>query len=296
MRNCSRHIFFLTVLLAFLSCLEVYGQKVSAKLRFTPGDSISVKIELKATVTQQAMGNAISFDTDASALYRYLVLDANNIQSRLRHEGQRIVFSFDGMGRKYSFDSDRPADIQGQFGEPVKEILARKFDMVIDEYGHVLSTQPDSLAPLRASEQLETMMGVMRDLSDLVSPPRKLGASLFGVLPKREIEPGDTWTDSLAGNTGEIKTSYMLTGVTDSTLLIDFTSVGQSVTSTMLMGRETVTTLSSTGTGKIVVDRKTGMLKEKIQNTDYSGAMEAMGNSTPLTSKTTLRIFVNKER
>ncbi len=62
-----------------------------------------------------------------------------------------------------------------------------------------------------------------------------------------------------------------------------------------MMGRETTTTLNNTGTGNIVIDRATGIIMQKKIVTESGGTMEAMGGSTPVTSKTTLTIFVTPQ-
>ena len=91
------------------------------------------------------MGNAISFDADGEALYGYRVLETTATQTTLQHEGKKIAFAFDGMGQKRSFNSENKADLEGQFGEPVKKILSKKFDLVVDGYGTVISTRPETI-------------------------------------------------------------------------------------------------------------------------------------------------------
>ncbi len=292
MRIKERILYFASILAGLSFSTGLYSQQASGGLRFTTGDSIPVQMELKATVTQQAMGNAISYDTDASAWYHYNVLETEDGKARLQHRASRIRFSFDGMGRKSSFDSDRPDDLLGPYGETAKEILNRKFELTVDREGNVLSTQPEKIESLRSAEQLVIMMGMVSDVSDLVTPPQTGRASIFKVLPDHELKIGDTWIDSINIGSGLVKTTYQLTSITDSTILIDFKIEGNNVSRAELMGRETITTLTSNGSGKIVVDKATGIFREKIQTTNYSGTMEAMGNSTPVTSSTTLRIMI----
>jgi hypothetical protein len=63
----------------------------------------------------------------------------------------------------------------------------------------------------------------------------------------------------------------------------------------MMMGRETVTTMNSTSNGKIILDKATGIVKEKTINTESNGNTEAMGATVPVTAKTTIIIHVNPE-
>ncbi len=63
----------------------------------------------------------------------------------------------------------------------------------------------------------------------------------------------------------------------------------------MMMGRETITTMNSTSSGKIIVDIATGIVKEKIIITESNGNTEAMGGTMPVTAKTIITIHVKPE-
>jgi hypothetical protein len=53
--------------------------------------------------------------------------------------------------------------------------------------------------------------------------------------------------------------------------------------------------MNSTSTGKIILDKITGIVKEKIINTESNGNTEAMGGTVPVTGKTTITIRVKPE-
>lgn len=283
----------LLLILLFLSCLELHGQKVQAQLHFEPGKTLNIQMSLKATVTQQAMNNAISFEADGSVLHCYKVMSVNDSKTTLQHEGKKINFSFSGMGQKRSFNSENSADFAGQFGEPIKSILAKKFEMTIDEYGNVMTTNPEKIEPVRTDERLAIVLNMIKDISDVVYPPQRGQASFFKVLPSKEITIGESWADSSQNENGNIKTVYTLAAITDSTIVVEFKSSAITIAKTTLMGNETTTTLSGTGTGKIILDKATGILKEKTTITESGGSMEAMGGTTPVTSKTIITIHVN---
>src|SRR5688500_6077131 len=110
---------------SFLLCINItaYGQKVSGILKFEQGKTLSIHMEIKTSVAQQAMGNAIEFTADGSAMHSYKVIKATTDNTTLHHEANKIAFTFEGMGQKRSFDSGNEKDMAGQFGEPVKNIL-----------------------------------------------------------------------------------------------------------------------------------------------------------------------------
>jgi len=56
---------------------------------------------------------------------------------------------------------------------------------------------------------------------------------------------------------------------------------------------DALTKMNSSYTGKMIIDKTTGILKEKTITTTSNGTTEAMGGTMPVTSKTTVVIRVN---
>ena len=287
----------LTIFLCVFLLLNdfIHGQSVSGKLRFEQGKTIAIDVKIKTTVTQQAMGNAIDFTADGSALHRYKVTGTTTDNTTLYHEANKIAFQFEGMGQKRSFDSDNEKDMGGQFGEPVKNILSKKFNMTIDPNGKVITIRPEKIEPVKADERLAIVLNMLKDITDIVYPPQKGEASFFKVLPAAETAKGESWTDSLHNETGKFKTFYTLTAITDSTIIVDFNGNAATVSKSLMMGRETITTMNSVSSGNIIIDKATGIVKEKIIITESHGNTEAMGGTMPVTAKTTITIHVKPE-
>ena len=285
-------IFFCLFLL--LSDL-INGQSISGKLQFEQGKTMVIDIKTKTTVTQQAMGNAIDFTADGSALHSYRVTGISADITTLYHEANKISFRFEGMGQNRSFDSDNEKDMAGQFGEPVKNILSKKFDMTIDANGKVIKIQPEKMEPVKADERLAIVLNMLKDITDIVYPPKKGEASFFKVLPSAETAKGESWIDSLQNETGKYKTIFTLSAITDSTLIVDFNGTAATVSNSIMMGRETSTTMNTTSSGQIILDKATGIVKEKKIFAVSHGNTEAMGGTMPVTSKTTITILVKTE-
>ena len=293
MRLLQRIILYLSFLL-FINP-NIYGQKVSGILKFEQGKTLSIHMEIKTSVAQQAMGNAIEFTADGSAIHSYKVINATTDNTTLHHAANKIAFTFEGMGQKRSFDSGNETDMTGQFGEPVKNILSKKFDLIVDANGKVLTIRPEKIDTIKADERLAIVLNMLKDITDIVYPPQKGEASFFKVLPINETAKGESWTDSLQNETGKFKTISTLSAITDSTIVVDFTGNATTISKAMMMGRETTTNMNSTSTGKIILDKTTGIVKEKIINTESNGNTEAMGGTVPVTGKTTIIIRVKPE-
>ena len=122
---------------------------------------------------------------------------------------------------------------------------------------------------------------------------KKVNPVFFKVLPDGEGSKGDSWTTSYLTSTGKVDAVYTLTDFNDSTILIDFKESSITITKAEMMGGETTTKMNNESTGKIILDRFTGIIKEKTITTDSKGNAETSFGTLPVTSKTTIVITVN---
>ena len=231
----------------FLSLLVItitYSQKLSVKLKFNQGQNLQVVMETKTTVAQEAMGQVIDFNVNGSVTHIYTVTNSTEDNSTLNHKMQRITFTFDGMGQKRNFDSDNPKDMSGQFGKPIKDALEKNYNMIIDTSGKVMMVMPEKFESSN-DEMLMIIASMLKDVLGTVQPPKKDEASFFKVLPEKEISKGDSWRDTTNDESGKGITTYTLSDITDSTLLIDFTGNSTTVTKAEFMGMETTTNLNN---------------------------------------------------
>ncbi|MGB3007266.1 MAG: DUF6263 family protein [Chitinophagaceae bacterium] len=269
-----------------------FSQKITGKLKFEQGQKLEIAMQLKTTISQQAMGQAIDFIVDATGVHSYIVTNSTEDNTTLNHQVQQITFAFNGMGQKRNFDSNNEKDINGQFGKPIKEILEKKFDMIIDSNGKTLIVLPEKIKLTEADSRMAIITGMMKDVMDLVQPPQKGKSSFFQVLPGNELEKGNTWTASYINEIGKFDESYSISDITDSVIVVDFVVNSITITKAEMMGNETTTRMNNKSTGKIILDRATGIMKEKNVNTESNGSTEAPFGTLPVNSKTSMLITV----
>jgi Family of unknown function (DUF6263) len=283
-------------LIILVSQVNVFSQKISGSLVFQQGQVIDITIELKTTVSQEAGGNAIDFIANGSAAHSFKVTNATDNNSTLHHDVNRISFSFDGMGQKRSFDSDNKKDLEGFFGKPVKDFLSRSYDMIIDPAGKTLLVRPEKIEFAKMDDRLSIVFNMLKDITGVVYPPKRNDASFFKVLPDTETGLNESWTESGVDSNGMFKTTYTLSAITDSTIVADFKGNSSVVTKAEVMGMETLTKMNNAYTGKVIIDKATGIMREKTITTTSNGSTEAMGGTMPVTSKTTVVITVKPQQ
>ena len=274
------------IIFLFLSLTTaVYSQKVAGKLVFQQGQVFDIMMDLKTTVSQEAGGSAIDFIANAKATHGFKVTNTTENNSTLHHDVKKITFNFDGMGQKRSFDSGNPKDLEGFFGKPVKDILSKSYDMIIDPSGKTLLVKPEKIELAKTDDRLGIVFNLLKDLTNIVYPPKKNEASFFKVLPETETGLNESWTETGVDSNGMFKSTYTLSAITDSTILVDFKGNSSFVTRAEVMGMQTTTTMKSAYTGKIFIDKTTGIIKEKTMTTTSNGSTEAMAGQCRLLRK-----------
>ena len=277
-----------------IGCMPAMSQKISAPLNFQQGDSIAVSVKINQVVAQQAMGQAIDFHVNGSADHFYKVSNSTSDNTTLHHKVKRLQFDFDGMGQKRAIDSDNKKDMDGQLGKPVKDMLSKEFDLIIDPSGKALLVRPEKVALEQPDARFALIANMLKDLISVVYPPQKGTSSFFKVLPAEGAAVGETWQETFKTETESGISNYRLTAATDTTLIVDYKTAASSTTTTEMMGMETSTTMKTNITGQIIIDRVSGIIRKKTSNIESNGATEAMGNSMPINAKATISIVVKK--
>ena len=282
-------------LLLLSTGLYSYGQKISGKLSLQQGDTLSINVNVKQTVAQQAMGQAIDFNVNGNAEHFYKVTNSTADNSTLHHKVQRLHFDFDGMGQKRAFDSDNKKDLDGQLGKPVKDMLGKEYDIIIDAEGKTLLVRPEKITLEKPDERFAIIATMLKDLTSVVYPPQKGSSSFFKVLPEAGAAVGESWQETFKTENESGITTYTLTEITDSTIIVGFKTISSASSKAEMMGMETNTTMKGNATGRILLDKITGIIREKTTTIEATGATEAMGNSMPINSKTVINITVTRK-
>lgn len=282
----------LTGIALLLLTVTAGAQKVNGRLKFEQGQVLGIQLQVQTTIAQQAMGQAIDFTVDAAGNHSYKVTNSTEDNSTLNHQVNRVSFTFDGMGQKRSFDSDKEADMKGMFGKPMKELLEKKYDIIVDPSGKTLMALPEKITLTAGDSRMAIITNMLQDIFELVQPPAKGSASFFKVLPDTETGKGEPWTESHTNERGKFDAAYSISDINDSTIVVDFAASSVTVTKAEMMGSETTTTLNSKSSGKIILDRVTGIMREKTFTTEANGNTESSFGTLPLTSKSTTTIKV----
>jgi len=272
---------FLPILL--LAGLTGFAQKVSNKLTFQKGQKLEITTNMNMT-TEMVMGETTG-NTVTTEIYE--VKDVTPSATTLGRSTQKMKMNFSIMGQEKSFDSEKPEDLKGDLGEPLKKILDAKSEFTIDASGKITAVKADD-SKKKKDDASPNMMGMFMSQMNMGSAPPKEGtASFFKILPDYEIGKGDSWSDTTSLNGSSFKNTYTVKDITDTDVLLDYVGSGNFTTKQEMMGMSLESKGKTALTGTITVDKKSGLMKQKTTANTTETTMQVSGQEIASTSKIT---------
>ncbi len=268
-----------------------FSQKVTSKLTFKKGQKLEMISKVNSTVTMEMMGQTMDTKIDATITRMFDVEDVSGSATTIEHKMKRMQMNMEApMAGAQSFDSENEKDMKGDAGKAMEKALKNKYSMTVDAGGKITSVKADDDNPNKEVkvDGNDMMSGTMAGVVSGMELPKSGDLSEFKILPEAGAAKGDTWTDTTGGK----KSMYKVTDVTDALVLIDYTEEGKTEKTQKANGMELKISTKDNTTGKITLDKKTGLLKEKTGITSSQGTMEVMGQEVPMSTKTTKTITV----
>lgn len=271
-----------TFLFAALLLTAPAMAQTTGKLSLTKGQKLQVDNVVKSVINQEMMGQSIEITIDANVTHKVEVKEKKDTAYHLSSTMTHLVTNANAMGQTMAFDSDKPEDLQSETGKALQDQLNVAREVTISEKARVISApSPEKKAP--SGNQL---MDMVNSATGADTDESNGASAAFELLPAGK-KVGDSWSDSTI--TEELKTyrNYTLKSITgnEATLALD----GKQVTHKKVeqQGMEITVNMEGKLTGEGIVDVKTGVLKQRTVLLDGTGTAEVMGQSIPVTTKTT---------
>ena len=259
-----------------------FAQKASNTITFTKGQ----KLEVVTTTNIQAQTMMGPTSGNVTVADVYAVNDVTPAGTTLVKAPKGIKIAFTSGSQEIKMDSDNPKDLNGPLGEPIKEIMNYKPEFTIDAAGKVVAVKNDGKKKETARDA--GMMAMMMPGMNLAAAiPREGSPSVFQVLPNQEVGVGDTWTDSVNLEGNKSITTYKVKEITEKEIVLDLEGMGTTITSQSVMGQTIDVNATTKGTGRVIIDRTTGIMKQKMITNTTETAMNFAGRDMTSTAKTT---------
>lgn len=268
-----------------------FAQKVDTKLSFQKG-KLDVITEISRTSSMELMGQSMESVVKSTTHEILDVQDVSASGTKIEHKMKRLRFSADAMGQSQSFDSEKQEDLKGEMGKIMEKSLKDKYTMVVDNSGKITSVKADDNNPQAKKDDAGMADMMTNQLGVNLALPKAGSYSLFKILPGKAIGLGDAWVDTSSQPGVTKKSMYRVNSITNDDIVLDVTEETKISMTQQMMGTDATVNMNDKFTGKITLDKKTGLLKRKEGNSVTEGTFEAQGMTIPSTTKSTITTVV----
>ena len=241
------------------------------------------QIIITTTATQSAeMTMGMGMKSASTTVNKITVLDGSEKDYKVSGTLTKMLLTSDMMGQQINFDSEKKEDRDSEFGKTASALLDKIKILIVNKItGTAVLLQPDTVSVDKDTNPLAGMMGAVLSGNDAA-----IVSSAFFIIPASK-KAGDKWTDSL--NSEGIKTVniYSIESIEQNIVTIALNTIITGNTSIEAQGTTFNVTMNSTGSGKIVVDSNSFLVKKRTTNADINSTIEMMGQSVPVTGTAT---------
>jgi hypothetical protein len=162
--------------------------------------------------------------------------------------------------------------------------------MTVDPKGNITAIKADDDNPNKnpSAGDMDMMSGAFGQGADGMTLPKAGDKIEFKILPEKEVNKGESW--NVDGK--DSKATYTLSDITDNEIIVTFTEEGKTERTQTTQGMEMLIKSTDKTTGKIILDKTSGIMKQRISTTNSEGNMEVMGQSMPMNTKITKTVTV----
>lgn len=255
-----------------LTAVNVFAQvlKLETGKKITSTTTTSVNMDM-------GMGGQMKINGNTTNLIEITGADNKNYNAKSTTVKMKLMQ--DGMGQTVSFDSDKKEDRETVTGKGISKMLDVAATVTIDKNtGKVTETNKKEVV----ADETNPMSSLMGNTNSAEA----FTAAAFFYIPN-EKKVGDKWADSVneAGMKG-LK-NFELQSIVDNVATIAIKTKSKGTIAKEAQGMKFEIAMDGTGDGVIIVDTKTFLVKKSTLNSDVNGTLDMMGQSVPLTIKST---------
>jgi Family of unknown function (DUF6263) len=187
----------------------------------------------------------------------------------------RMQMDGEMMGQAIKFDSDKKEDMDSQIGQMLGGTVNKTTEVSIDK-------TTGKLTETKKSE--ESGMGGMPGSGNT------LGGIFLAIGETKKV--GDKWNETTEDDGLKTIKNYELQSIKENIATVMYSSTTKGTTTKETNGMSMEMTMDKKENGTILVDLKTGVVKEMNNTSETTGSMEVMGQSIPLNNKSTTKVTV----
>src|SRR5215203_1052389 len=176
---------------AVVMATTLYAQKAPGKLAFQKGQKYEVTTIVDNVNSMSMMGQNMDMKMSMTTTRVLDVGEVNKNVATIESKVKRMQFSFEGMGKSETFDSEKEEDMKGEGGKMAEKGLKNKYTMKVDGSGKILEVKADDDNPNKNADGSEAaMLGALDGMMSGFDLPKAGDRLELSFLPGGSIAKG----------------------------------------------------------------------------------------------------------
>lgn len=256
----------ITMTFVAIFVVVIYGMAQGEDLRINiqKGTSYTVSVKSNQQTTMKLMGQSVNSSQVLEYTQNITVQDVREGENEVSTSLKHVKMSQNQMGMSFSFDSDKPEDVNPMLAELMSEFM-KMIDvphvMVFDDKGNLLSADTSD------------------NTTNLVSAQQ-----VIIELPQEPITKGGSWTTKKDMSVSDLKMEasykYIVQDMDKKKIVVEFA------------GEISGIDANGTCAGNITLNRNTCIVSQINMTQDISMTVEEQGLTIPVRMKSTTDIIV----
>ncbi len=256
------------------------GKKAALnKLSLKAGQKFQTDNTVKTVTNMEMMGQQMEIKADVTVSRQLDIKNKKDNMYNVASTITKMATTADMMGQSMSYDSEKKEDTASEMGKALKDKINVPMDLEMNDEGKI--------TPLKKEEKKTDDAGgiaAMMNSMGAGADETVLTDDVFHVVPGK-IKTGDTWSDSIIAEGIKTYRDYSVKSVQGNEVTITISGKQLMDKKMENQGMEMTLVMESKLTGEMLVDSKSGVVKQRTLTSDGTGNMEMMGQQVPMTTK-----------
>jgi len=247
------------------------------KIALKKGQKFMQQISGNVVISQQVMGQSIDSKIDMASVNTIEVKDIKDTGYSLTYTITKLKMNMSAMGQDMNYDSDKK-DNDSTMGKSMSKLLNNPKNVDIDLMGKVTNTTKDTNDTISDGD-------MMAGLQSMLGNP-----DAFLVIPKAKV--GYSWSDSVNKDDTKSNTTYTIKELKGNDATVSVKGTMQVSQKAQAQNMEFTSNSTGSFNGDLIVDIKTGVVKQRNSTVETTGTVDIMGQQIPMTTKVTSESIV----
>jgi len=242
----------------------------SGKIILNKGQKFIQETSGNVVITQEVMGQAMESKIDMKSTNTIEVIDVKDTSYSLSNTITKMKMNMSAMGQDMNYDSEKE-DNDSSISRGMSKVLNNPRKVDISKTGKPINSTENNVTDSGANAMagLQYLMG---------------NSDAFQTIPSK-ASAGYSWQDSVSKDDTKLNTTYTVKELKGNDVTVSVKGTVQVNQDTEVHDMKFTTHSTGAFTGELIVDRKTGVVKQRNNTVETTGTIDIMGQQIPITTK-----------